>query len=87
LAVAGSNCGIVSNYPAKHHPAFESIFAEDELSAMATCKDYLKVRLEGKRDVQRQIRHYNLDAIIAIVSRFIAESDQLIPFKIVLHPD
>jgi hypothetical protein len=44
----------------------KSIFAEGELSEAATCKDYLQVRLEGKRDVQRQIRHYNLDAIIAI---------------------
>jgi hypothetical protein len=44
----------------------KSIFAEGELTEAATCKDYLQVRLEGKRNVERQIRHYNLDAIIAI---------------------
>jgi hypothetical protein len=46
------------------HP--RSISAEGELSEAATCKDYLQVRLEGKRSIQRQIRHYNLDAIIAV---------------------
>lgn len=46
------------------HP--RSIFAEGELSEAATCKDYLQVRLEGKRSIQRQIRHYNLDAFIAV---------------------
>ena len=32
----------------------------------ATCKDYLQVQIEGKRQVQRQLRHYNLDAILAV---------------------
>jgi len=44
----------------------KSIFAEGELAETATCKDCLQVRLEGKRSVQRQIRHYNLDVIIAV---------------------
>jgi hypothetical protein len=44
----------------------KSIFAEGELSETATCKDYLQVRVEGKREVQRQIRHYSLDVIIAV---------------------
>jgi hypothetical protein len=44
----------------------KSIFAEGELAGAATCKDYLQVRLEGKRSVQRRIRHYNLEVIIAV---------------------
>ena len=44
----------------------KAIFEEGELSEPATCKDYLQVRKEGKRTVQRQLRHYNLDAIIAV---------------------
>ncbi|MFH1066812.1 MAG: virulence RhuM family protein, partial [bacterium] len=32
----------------------------------ATCKDYLQVRHEGTRAVQRSLKHYNLDAIISI---------------------
>lgn len=43
-----------------------SIYTEGELAEGATCKDFLQVRQEGGRSVQRQIRHYNLDMIIAV---------------------
>ena len=33
---------------------------------MATCKKYLQVRLEGKRRIQRKLKHYNLDMILAV---------------------
>ena len=33
---------------------------------MATTKDFLVVRIEGKRRVSRSVRHYNLDAIISV---------------------
>jgi hypothetical protein len=44
-----------------HLPA---IYAEEELGEAATCKDYLQVRSEGGRLVQRALRHYNLEAIL-----------------------
>jgi hypothetical protein len=44
----------------------KSIFAQGELSEEATCKYYLQVRREGERDVRRNLRHYNLEAIIAV---------------------
>ncbi len=44
----------------------KSIFAEGELSEEATCKDYLQVRLEGCREVTRRLRHYRLEAILAV---------------------
>ena len=44
----------------------KSIFSEEELSEIATTKDFLVVRQEGKREVRRSIKHYNLDAIIAV---------------------
>lgn len=44
----------------------KAIFAEGELSEAATCKDYLQVRSESGRQVRRQLRHYNLDAILAV---------------------
>lgn len=44
----------------------KAIYEEGELNAAATCKDYLQVRLEGTRQVERALRHYNLDAILAI---------------------
>ena len=42
------------------------IFAEGELVEAATCKDYLQVRLEGGREVSRKLRHYRLEAILAV---------------------
>lgn len=44
----------------------KAIFAEGELSESATCKDYLQVRQEGGREVSRRLRHYRLDAILAV---------------------
>lgn len=44
----------------------KSIFAEGELSEAATCKDHLQVRLEGGREVTRSLRHYRLEAILAV---------------------
>lgn len=44
----------------------KTIFAEGELTEEATCKEYLKVRQEGKRQVSRSLRHYRLEAILAV---------------------
>ncbi len=44
----------------------KAIFAEGELRPEATIRYYRIVRTEGKREVVRQIEHYNLDAIIAV---------------------
>ena len=44
----------------------KNIYAEGELSEEATCKDYLQVQLEGGREVQRALKHYNLEVIIAV---------------------
>jgi len=44
----------------------KNIYAEGELSEVATCKDYLQVQLEGGREVQRALKHYNLEVIIAV---------------------
>ncbi|TAJ94111.1 MAG: hydroxyacid dehydrogenase [Gammaproteobacteria bacterium] len=44
----------------------KAIFAEGELAEAATCKDYLQVRSEGSREVSRQLRHYRLEAILAV---------------------
>jgi len=44
----------------------QAIFAEGELVEAATCKDYLQVRVEGRREVSRNLRHYRLEAILAV---------------------
>jgi hypothetical protein len=44
----------------------QNIFEEGELEVEATHKKFLSVRREGRRDVQRQLDFYNLDAIISV---------------------
>jgi len=65
----------------------KSIFAEGELVETATCKDYLQVRLEGKRSVQRQIRHYNLEVIISPCDPFPRRRSQHLLHPLSFRPD
>ena len=44
----------------------KNIYADGELEETATIKDFLIVRFEGKRNVTRSVKHYNLDAIISV---------------------
>jgi len=44
----------------------KAIYAEGELVEGATCKEYLQVRQEGTRKVSRTLRHYRLEAILAV---------------------
>lgn len=44
----------------------KAIYAEGELTAEATIKSHLIVRLEGSRQVSRRVMHYNLPAILAV---------------------
>ena len=43
-----------------------NIFEEGELNEISTVKEYLTVRTEGKRQVQRELKFYNLDVIISV---------------------
>ena len=43
-----------------------NIFEEGELVAARTVQKFLTVRKEGNRTVQREVDHYNLDAIISV---------------------
>jgi hypothetical protein len=44
----------------------QNIFSTQELSEVATCARFAQVRQEGKRIVNRDVLHYNLDAIISV---------------------
>ena len=44
----------------------KNIYKTRELDQKATAKDFLVVRTEGKRQVKRQLKHYNLDAVISV---------------------
>ena len=42
------------------------IYEEGELQEEGTCRNFRQVRLEGKRQVSRELPFYNLDMIIAL---------------------
>jgi hypothetical protein len=44
----------------------KNIYTENELDENSTTEDFSVVRQEGKRQVKRQLKHYNLDAIISV---------------------
>lgn len=44
----------------------KAIYADGELLEAATCKDYLQVRQEGSRQVNRNLRHYRLEVVLAV---------------------
>lgn len=48
---------------AKH---IKNIYKSEELSERATCAKIAQVRMEGKRKINREIEHYNLDLIISV---------------------
>lgn len=58
----------------------KNIFSEGELDEKATTKDFLVVRQEGKRKVQRKLKHYSLDAIISVGYR--VSSNRATQFRI-----
>ncbi len=44
----------------------KNIFHDKELEESSTTKEFLVVRQEGKREVRRKLKHYDLDAIISV---------------------
>jgi hypothetical protein len=57
----------------------KNIYAEQELDETSTTEDYSVVRQEGKRQVKRQIKHYNLEAILSVGYRI--SSKQAVRFR------
>lgn len=43
-----------------------AVYEDAELDEAATCKDYLQVRREGKREVRRSVKTYRLELILAV---------------------
>jgi hypothetical protein len=44
----------------------KNIYEASELIEVSTCKEFLQVRKEGKRMIERKQKFYNLDAIISV---------------------
>jgi len=57
----------------------KKIYADNELEQSATIKKYLIVQTEGKRQVQRKVDHYSLQAIIAV--GFKIENERAVQFR------
>jgi hypothetical protein len=57
----------------------KTIFGDNELQREATIKKYLIVQAEGSRQVQREVEHYNLQAIIAV--GFKIENERAVQFR------
>jgi len=57
----------------------KNIFADGEMTEEATTEDFSVVRQEGQRQVRRRVRHYNLDAILAVGYR--VSSGRAIQFR------
>ena len=55
------------------------IYADNELEREATVKPYLMVQTEGDREVQRNVDHYSLQAIIAV--GFKIENERAVQFR------
>lgn len=51
----------------------KSIYEDKELEVEATLKNFLTVRQEGSRQVNRNLEYYNLDMIIAVGYRVIQD--------------
>lgn len=47
----------------------KNILDDDETDPSATCKDYLQVQNEGTRQVQRTLKLYSLEMILAVGMR------------------
>lgn len=58
----------------------KNIYEEGELQEDATCKDFLQVQQEGNRQVKRNTKFYNLDAIISVGYR--VNSNKATQFRI-----
>jgi hypothetical protein len=44
----------------------KALYAAGEIAEAATCKEYLQVQWEGAREVRRAVKHYSLEAILAV---------------------
>jgi len=44
----------------------KNVYTEGELQQEGTCKEFLQVQIEGKRQVKRKQKFYNLDVIISV---------------------
>ena len=57
----------------------QDIYNNNEIEENSTSKEFLLVQKEGNRDVKRNVKYYNLDAVISVGYR--VNSDRAIQFR------
>ncbi|MDR3240958.1 MAG: virulence RhuM family protein [Lactobacillaceae bacterium] len=55
------------------------IFEDSELDGVSTVRNFRTVQIEGSREVERNVKHYNLQAIIAVGYK--VNSEQAVQFR------
>ncbi len=73
-------CELFNKSKATVSEHIKNVFEEGELDAGATVRKFRTVQLEGNREVEREIDHYNLDVIISVGYR--VKSPQGTQFRI-----
>ena len=58
----------------------KNIYTEGETDQTTTCKNFLQVQKEGKREVKRNTSIYSLEAIIAVGYRLIQDKNYVSDF-------
>ena len=66
MADSNRNRRPFSNHPQNITLHIQGICAENEMDIGSTSKDCLLVQVEGKRSIQREVKLYNLNMILAI---------------------
>jgi hypothetical protein len=64
LAHSGSDFGPLPNHVPNINLHLKAIYDDGEVDEGSTIKSYLIVQTEGARKVSREVRHYNLPAIL-----------------------
>ena len=44
----------------------KNIYKENEIDSILTCRNFRQVKIEGKRKVERKIKYYSLELVIAV---------------------
>lgn len=56
----------------------QDIYNSNELEENSTSKEFLLVQKEGNRDVKRNVKYYNLDAVISVGYRVLSDDRDIL---------
>ncbi len=65
----------------------KNIYKTDELNEKSTTRNFRIVQKEGKRDIERDVQHYNLDMILSIGYRVNSKKTTLFRPESAIKPE